>query len=327
MDRYEARVTLHGTTQRERNVNRFRDDISSLTLSNPSYKSILLNGEKTHIIINTGTKPYYKEFQGIPGQKVKAGDYIDFAGGHWIVVNADFDDEITCDGEITQCEYLLRWQNECGEIIERWAVITSASKYNDGTDGNNVITLGSDQISVAVSVDDETIKLKKEMSKKFFIDNNKLEPTVYELTGDGNVPNTYDRRGVTSWILKECAFTLTKKDLEHGICDYKEPSPTPDVPPNQTVISSISGRTELYLGRTMNYTASFIDKSTNEPIDCDFTWNIVSEFSNSITQTIDGNIIKLRVADEDYIDSSFLLQVIVDKVVYAAMQITVVGLI
>ena len=170
MDRYEARINLHGTTQRECAKNRLITHLNDKTQHSLSCKNILLNGVETQLIINSGTQPYYKEFQSLPSQEINIGDYIEWANSHWIVTTCDSDDEIYRDGKLEQCNYLLKWQNEVGEIIERWAVISSASKYNDGTTSNNVITLGSDQLSVIIPLDEEAIKLKKSMGKKFFID-------------------------------------------------------------------------------------------------------------------------------------------------------------
>ena len=232
MDRYTARMTQHGTTQRERIVNRLKTNLNNKLQDNPSYKSVKLNGEETHLIINTGTQPYYKEFQSLPDQEINIGDYVEFANSYWLVMTCDYDDEVYKDGKLYQCNYLLKWQNEKGEIIERWAVILSASKYNDGTEGNNYITLGSDQLSIAIPLDEESLKLKKSMSKKFFIDNNKDNPTTYELTGTGNVPDTYNGHGVTSWIVKECAYSPTEDDLKYGVCNYVDySSPTPPSEP------------------------------------------------------------------------------------------------
>ena len=222
MDRYEARMNLHGTTQRERVKNRLINHLNDRTKHSLSYKNILLNGKETQLTINSGTQTYYKEFQSLPSQEINVGDYIEWANSFWIVTTCDSDDEIYKDGKLEQCNYLLKWQNELGEIIERWSIIKSASKYNDGTDANAVLSLGSDQLSIIIPIDEESIKLKKSMGKKFFIDGNKEDPTAYELTGTGNVPDTYNGHGITSWIVKECAYTASEDDLRYGVCNYKE---------------------------------------------------------------------------------------------------------
>lgn len=329
MDRYTARMNLHGTTQRERTKNRLIAHLNDRTQHSLSYKNILLNGEETHLVINSGTQPYYKEFQSLPSQEINIGDYVEWANSHWIVVTCDSDDEIYRDGKLNQCNYLLKWQNELGEIIERWAVIQSASKYNDGTDSNAVITLGSDQLSIIVPIDSETIKLKKSMSKKFFIDGNTEDPTTYELTGTGNVPDTYNGHGITSWIVKECAYTATEDDLRYGVCNYKvvdteeDPTTPPENPDEMTDLRvTISGNKTLKLTIPRTYIATITDADDNEVAwDNTYSWNVVSEFN--IEQSIDGSKIELYVEDDGLVDEKFKLQVLINGVVNSEIIITI----
>ena len=330
-NKYINHITAEGKTQRNRQINRLKNQINNKVGSNPSYKSVKLNGEETHLIINTGTQPYYKEFQSLPDQEINIGDYVEFANSYWLVMTCDYDDEVYRDGKLYQCNYLLKWQNEKGKIIERWAVILSASKYNDGTEGNNYITLGSDQLSIAIPLDEESLKLKKSMSKKLFIDNNKDNPTAYELTGTGNVPDTYNGHGVTSWIVKECAYSPTEDDLKYGVCNYVDcSSSTPSEPttPDETedLSATISGTTNLRIGVTRTYTATLSDKDGNavQWDDVLYGWNIVSDFD--VSKTVAENKISLTIEDEDSIDSSFLLQVIKldDNSVIVEIEITVI---
>lgn len=317
MDRYSARMSLRGSTQRERELNRLKSDIIRKAPNSLSYKNVKLNGASTQLIINTSTQPYYKEFQSLPNQEINIGDYVEWANSHWIVVTCDSDDEIYRDGKLNQCNYLLKWQNELGEIIERWAVIQSASKYNDGTTSNNVISLGSDQLSIVIPLDDESLKLKKSMSKKFFIDFNEEDPTTYELTGTGNVPDTYNGHGVTSWIVKECAYTASDDDLKYGVCNYMEvpnTTPTPSQPPSTDETAdlsvTISGNTNLKLGIPRTYTATLSDNDGNE-VNWDaekYKWNLVSGFD--VGQIVNQNKISLTVNDDSLIGESFLLQLI-----------------
>lgn len=332
MDRYSARMSLRGDTQRERELNRLKSDIIRKAPNSLSYKNVKLNGEPTQLIINTGTQPYYKEFQSLPNQEINIGDYVEWANSHWIVVTCDSDDEIYRDGKLNQCNYLLKWQNELGEIIERWAVIQSASKYNDGTTSNNVISLGSDQLSIVIPLDDESLKLKKSMSKKFFIDFNKEDPTTYELTGTGNVPDTYNGLGVTSWIVKECAYTASDDDLKYGVCNYTEVSTpsdtipsTPEENPDKTtdLMIGIDGKETIRCGVERTYTALFTDLDGNAVEDVNFSWNVVSDFT--VKQSIDGNKIELKVDDDSFVDESFILQLLVDGTAKTELEITVIG--
>lgn len=327
---YNNRLDINGHTKRERQVNHLKDIITRKSVDNPSYKSILLNGEKTQLVINSGTQTYYKDFQSLPDQEINIGDYVEWANSHWIVVTCDSDDEIYRNGKLEQCNYLLKWQNELGQIIERWAVIQSASKYNDGTDSNAVLSLGSDQLSIIIPIDEESIKLKKSMGKKFFIDGNKEDPTAYELTGTGNVPDTYNGHGITSWIVKECAYTASEDDLKYGVCNYKavdtEDTTTPSTPEsgNETSVLSatILGNKNLKVGFARTYTATIADTDGNAvEWNDDYSWNVVSDFE--VGQEVTDNKIELLVDDEGCVDSLILLQMIVGNTVVSEIEITV----
>lgn len=327
MDRYTARMNLHGTTQRERAKNRLIAHLNDRTQHSLSYKDILLNSTETKLMINSGTQPYCKEFQSLPSQEINIGDYVEWANSHWIVTTCDFDDEIYRDGKLEQCNYLLKWQNELGEIIERWAIIKSASKYNDGTDANTVITLGSDQLSIIIPLDEEAIKLKKSMGKKFFIDTNTDDPTAYELTGTGNVPDTYNGHGITSWIVKECAYSASEDDLKYGICDYKDSatiSSSTQNPDESVFLSAkIIGKDTIRYGMERTYSVEFTDNENIE--DVNFKWNIVSDFCVERSDET-KNPVKLYIEDDSAINKPFLLQVIVNDSVVAELEITVTDL-
>lgn len=311
MDRYTARINLHGTTQRERMVNRTKANLQNKVVDSLSYKTIKLNGIETQLVINEGTQPYYKEFESMPGQEINIGDYIEWANSWWLVTTCDYDDELYRNGKLQQCNYLLKWQNELGEIIERHAVILSASKYNDGLAESNVISLGSDKLSINIPLDAEALKLKKSMAKKFFIDNNKEDPTAYLLANTGNVADTYNGHGITHWIVEECAYTASEDDLKYGVCDYISPTTPPEEDDKTTILSStitgtISGNKNLKVGFARTYTANLVDEDGNAVEWSDeFKWNIVGDIEVDLTEN--GNQVELFVDDEDLVDEKFKL--------------------
>ena len=329
MDRYTARINLHGTTQRERMVNRTKANLQNKVVDSLSYKTIKLNGIETQLVINEGTQPYYKEFESMPGQEINIGDYIEWANSWWLVTTCDYDDELYRNGKLQQCNYLLKWQNELGEIIERHAVILSASKYNDGLAESNVISLGSDKLSINIPLDAEALKLKKSMAKKFFIDNNKEDPTAYLLANTGNVADTYNGHGITHWIVEECAYTASEDDLKYGVCDYISPTTPPENDDKTTILSgtitgTISGNKNLKVGFARTYTANLVDEDGNAVEWADeFKWNIVGDIEVSLTEN--GNQVELLVDDEDLVDSTFFLQILNGDSAVTQVEITVVG--
>ena len=329
MDRYTARINLHGTTQRERMVNRTKANLQNKVVDSLSYKTIKLNGVETQLIINEGTQPYYKEFESIPGQEINIGDYIEWANSWWLVTTCDYDDELYRNGKLQQCNYLLKWQNELGEIIERQAVVLSASKYNDGLAESNVISLGSDKLSINIPLDVEALKLKKSMAKKFFIDNNKEDPTAYLLANTGNVADTYNGHGITHWIVEECAYTASEDDLKYGVCDYISPTTTPEEDDKTTILSgaitgTISGNKNLKVGFSRTYTASLVDEDGNVVEWSDeIKWNIVSNFAVGLTEN--NGTVTLLVDDEDFVDEMFKITLCQGDKILDEIVITIVS--
>ena len=337
MDRYTARMTQHGTTQRERIVNRLKTNLNNKLQDNPSYKSVKLNGEETNLIINTSTKPYYKEFQSLPDQKILAGDYVEWADSMWLVLNADSDDEVYTDGNLRQCQHRIYWQKADGTIVSRYAYTENASAYNNGETGNNTITLQSNQFMVYLPYDEETAELDNGKRVHMSRSNAKCKP--YELTRPDDITYGFGEKGVLNIIFTQTQYNQANDKLitlEDGtqawICDYIDSTPptppseptTPDETEDLSV--TISGTTNLRIGVTRNYTATLSDKDGNavQWDDTKYGWNVTSDFD--VKQTVTENKISLTVEDEDFIDSSFLLQVIKldDGSVIAEIEITVI---
>lgn len=321
MDRYAARMNLNGETHRDKIKERTIRNLKRKACKSLSCKDVLINGVESKLIINSGTQKYYKEFETLPGKDINIGDYVQWANSYWIVETCNSDNEIYKDGKMNQCNYLLKWQNDNGDIIERWSFIQSASKYNDGTDGNNIITIGSDQLSVMIPVDEESLSLNKKDGIKFFIDNNKIKPTVYELTGTGNVINTFNCHGVTSWIVKECVYSPTENDLIFGVCNYKSKDEISQLikSENQTLPPvTIEGNMEIKTGFERTYTAHIKNCDNYE-----ITWKVESDYN--IIQKIVNNKIKLYIDDKNAIGDSIKLKCLINNIVVADANIIVVA--
>ena len=334
-NKYINHITAEGKTQRDRQINRLKNQINNKVGSNPSYKSVKLNGEETHLIINTSTKPYYKEFQSLPDQKILAGDYVEWADSMWLVLNADSDDEVYTDGNLRQCQHRIYWQKADGTIVSRYAFTENASSYSNGETGNNTITLQSNQFMVYLPYDEETAELDNGKRVHMSRSNAKCKP--YELTRPDDITYGFGEKGVLNIIFTQTQYNASNDKLitlEDGtqawICDYIDSSPTPSEPttPDKTedLSATISGTTNLRIGVTRTYTATLSDKNGNavQWDDTKYGWNVASDFD--VNQSVTENKISLTVEDEDFIDSSFILQVIKldDGSVIAKIEITVI---
>ena len=88
---------------------------------------------------------------------------------------------------------------------------------------------------------------------------------------------------------------------------------------------NISGRTDLRCGISRTYTLYVTDDFGNDVEYNNFIWNVISDFA--VDQNVKGNKIELCVDDENAIDSTFLLQFIVDSEVKEELIITVTSIV
>ena len=317
MDRYIARMTQHGTTQRERIVDRLKTNLNNKLQDNPSYKSVKLNGEETNLIINTSTKPYYKEFQSLPDQKILAGDYVEWADSMWLVLNADSDNEVYTDGNLRQCQHRIYWQKADGTIVSRYAYTENASSYSNGETGNNTITLQSNQFMVYLPYDEETAELDN--GKRIHMSRSNAKCKPYELTRPDDITYGFGEKGVLNIIFTQTQYNQENDKLitlEDGtqawICDYIDSTPTPPsepTTPDETEDLSakitFKGVQELKIGG--NYktlTGSFVDKDGNTTSDIG-VWDVITidELKPYVDYTITDNILKIKILENDFADS------------------------
>ena len=280
---------------------------------------------------NSSLNGNYMNYLTTYDNPVKIGDYIHDTKDdtYWLVYTAFNVNDIEYTGKLIQCNYLLKWQLSDGKIVQRWANIVSASKYDTGENGNSIITLSSNNFTILMGYCDEALELEE---KRVFIDIRKVPKKVFKITrGDDVLYNTGSIGMLLSFIADKTELNKDKDNQELGICDYIHPStPTPPKPsnPDETadLSAKISGNTNLRIGVTRTYTVTLSDKEGNavQWNDTKYSWNVISDFD--VRQTVTENKISLTVEDEDFIDSSFLLQVIKlnDSSVLSEIEITVI---
>jgi hypothetical protein len=313
MDRYSARINLHGTSQRERLISRCKDSLTRKLPDSGAYKSVKLNGEASSLVINSGTKPYYKEFTSLPGQTVLAGDYVEWANNTWLIYEADCDDEVYIDGKMYQCNYIQRWQNENGTIIERPSYVTRES--STGEDGNKTITLGANEYFVYMPYDEETVKLRN--GERVYIDFNSNSPNPYILTLPDNVSMKFGSKGVLCYLFEQTEKSPDKDKLitlESGekawIADYISPTPTPEpTPTTKSYIATIvCTKAAIASGSNRKFTAKFTDTDGNVITTLTPKWTVTSDFSDKLTTTYGADYIRIGVDDDSLINEHFMLK-------------------
>lgn len=310
-----------------RNANKHFDDTFDT-------HDVLVNKNPMQLMIikDTDGNVNKKKIKSRHEDKFNLGDYIEWNNQIWMVMLLDPDDKTWNRGYMYLCTVLLRWQDVSGNIIERWAYSEDYTKYSMGETGNNTITIGDYQYGLTLPVDEYTKKLKR--GNRFVIDfEGNYPPDTYRLSGKKAYlnDNTYfGRSGVVTFTLSYNFFNGEKDklvELENGekvwICDYIDKDSSSTLPPSESkdIITTINGNQNLKIGFNRSYSVTFQDKNGNTQ-NPNFIWNVVSDFPVH-QELVDGKI-KLLVEDEDYISSSFLLQVILENAVAAELEITVI---
>ena len=318
MDRYYERIASVGLTRRQRAVNHQRDYFIRRLPESLSYKEVEHNGVPTHMVIDKGTKPYYKKYRSLISTdqdyvKPRVGDYVKWANTMWIVMSADSDDELFVDGELFQCNYLLRWQDKTGKIIERWTHIDNASAYNTGKYYFNQVVIASNQMLIYIPIDDDTYYLERDM--RLYCDYTK-KGVRYKVARVDAVSKTHGE--IDSVGKYGIEYIILTEDVEHHssdndalqICDYFEPDtiqPADDIE-QETIISSIDYVSDfIRIGSPRSFTAYFMNENGEEQ-DVEAQWYVESDYD--IGYEIDGNTITLSCSDIDAIGSNINLRII-----------------
>lgn len=257
-DSYKARVQFRGTTQRDRTLYQEKRNLKINAVNSLSCKDCLVNGVAQKLIIDDGTLPYYKDVKSLPDEYFDAGDYVEWADAMWLMVSCDWDKEVYTYGKMQQCNYVLKWQNANADVIERWSVVLSASKYNNGEKYNNVIVVGSNQLMVYLPIDEETLKLKSD--KRLMVDFNIESPKCYDITRvdtvtmgyDGTAEPRYDGKGCILLVLTETEINPDVDRIDLMLCDYINPN---DIPHPSPINITYSGAPSIRIGGRKTFTA------------------------------------------------------------------------
>lgn len=287
---------------------------------------------------NSSLNGNYMNFLTTYDNPIKIGDYIHDTKDdtYWLVYNSFNVNDVHYEGKLIQCNYPLKWQLSNGKVVERWANIVSASKYDTGETGNATIVLSSNNFTVLIGFCEEGYELE---GKRVFIDKRNINPEkVFKITrGDDVLFDSGNTGAIMSFIADKTEFNKDEDRPDLKLCNYidissddnnnSDPTTPPENPDEMTDLrATISGNKNLKVGFSRIYTATIVDVDGNEVTwdDSKYKWNFDGDFDGSVD--FEGNKAELLVENEDSVDSIFLLQVIniIDNSVVAEIEITVV---
>ena len=127
-DNYKARADVHGHTVRDAIK---KEEIGVLNRKVPqslSYHHAVIDGEDRYLAIINSDNLNEKTLCTLPGEKVPHGGIVEWMDERWLITELDANSEIYTRAKMQQCNYLLRWVNTSGDIIERWCIVEDGTK-------------------------------------------------------------------------------------------------------------------------------------------------------------------------------------------------------
>lgn len=299
----KQRMTLSGETVRVEKINDGRLLMSEQLITDPSYQEfdIWEFGVASDDFVKQPLKLYDRKYSSANGFTAKYETlwnkfipigtvlYDSKYDEYYICVESFDKDEILNNGKIVRCNGWLKWQNETGKIYEYPVFDINSTQYNSGVDGNKIMTLGSTQHMLSITADDNTIPLRHD--KRFFIDRNKVEPTVFKLTQNDTTALNYDK-GVIRLTVTEDQYNPDADSIENWLCDYIKPVVTHPIE-----ITFIGNPVIRVGGSAKTFTAN-TDKTV--------TWEIVKtpEQTEYITTVVTNNKCKIKCSNNELLIGS-----------------------
>lgn len=218
-DSYRKRLEVNGATKRERTLNSTQFYISKKVVDSLSCHSVLVNGVEQKItILNQRDDMGLKKICSLPGESLIHGGLVDFADSKWLITELDANDEVYTSGMMKRCNYLLKWLNHNGEIIEKWCIVEDGTKYLIGEKEEDMMSIGDARIAITIGKDEDTIELCR--GKRFLVDDiDAGAPLAYQITKPNKLFNVFDGQGVFRFILNEVNMT-DNDNVELRIADY-----------------------------------------------------------------------------------------------------------
>lgn len=331
LDRFKVKMALTGSSIREDKINSSKmildktfDDDASFNLGVYFWELGLVNSED---FIDRNTIPirlYGRKYSNANGETVKfqtlnntpvvVGDIIYCSKSQeYFICTESFDiDGIHWQGKFTLCNWILKWQDENGDILQYPCFEINATQYNSGEQSNKLYTIGSSQHLIKLPCDENTVALRT--PQRFMIDKNSVNPVTYMVTQNDTTTYNKGSKGIVLVTVLEHPVNKETDRVDLGICDYKEPSYFEKDNSNSNNDNTVSKSVIEYKskiiksgGNAQTFVAKFYDENNNEATDVLPMWNIVCDFSDELIVEKIDNKIMISIDNDNYVDDEFKL--------------------
>lgn len=285
--------------------------------SSQTYRKVIINDEEVDARVTNGSSTTIRggsgnyEIMFRDGVYYPAGTYVwipkmsdmlsDDNTEPWIIMY-NSDDSMFPRHIIRKCNYLLKWKNSKGNIVERWCVFADNQRLMNGERNVdfNKITLSSYSTVLYLPCDSETINVS--MDKRFLIDHPNIEGNpeawiVRNRNVNSKIFDDYD--GVIELAIARHQFNHNTDSKEHMVADYYVDTPIPedfkdDVRYDLRIV--YNGTPDLKMETPFKYyKAEFqVDGVPSDIPVADWDVLIAEDLRENFTYEIDGNTLKIK---------------------------------
>ena len=202
LERYKNRITARGGLPRESWLKNTQTWINTKLPASLSYFTVVIDGEERQCAIISSRHPTSKQIIAMPGETLTAGTYVEWEDCKWLITEVDPQNEVYQSASMTQCNYLLKWINNNGELISRWVIALDGTKYLTGEYDQQVVTMGDARLQVTMPRDSETVLVNR--GARFLIDDPEANQIMaFKLTKVNRSGSVYGGNGVYVHMMTE----------------------------------------------------------------------------------------------------------------------------
>ena len=256
------------------------------------------------------------KFQTLHDNPVVVGDIIyNTNEDEYLICTEAFNiDNIHYKGKFTLCNWMLKWQNKEGKILEYPCYDMNSTQYNSGEQYNRNFTIGSSQHMITLPCDENTVEIST--PQRFYLDKATINPTTFIVTQNDTTSYNYGKKGLVKVTVMEDPNNSDTDRPDLGICDYIDMSAgsvnagttvkdtccraSKAVIDYNTSIIKSGGDSQMFIGK-------FYDDKENEVADMIPHWTIVCDFSDKLQVKEFDNCLSIGIDDDSYIDEEFKL--------------------
>lgn len=325
LDRFNRKMALSGSSIRNEVIKNSQELLKETFADDPSFTAgIYFWQPSTHSYADPNELPirlYGRSFSNANGVVVKfqtlidnpivVGDMLyDSNDDEYLLCTESFNvDGVHWKGKFSLCNWILKWQNKYGDILEYPCVDINSTQYNSGEQASAKMIIGSSQHMATLPYDENTIAIKS--PQRFFLDRDTETPTSFIVTQNDNTSMFFGKKGLVKITMLECERNNDTDRPDLGICDYfeKDELKTNNADEKKVIKSVISYKTTIIKsgGSKQKFVGTFVDENGQEIDGISTNWEIICDFADSLIVDEEGNSLTIGVDDDSLIDEEFKL--------------------